>query len=134
METIEYRNELGNVYYRCTATPEYIYQDWYGDFLTLEEVVKGSTCGLDLCEKYKLARMLNNNTHLSGSWDHANEWIASVWMPRALAIRLRLAHIVSKDVFTALSADNWKEEMSDELQLRFFDQKEDAEKWLLAKQ
>lgn len=132
METIEYNNSLNKLYYRCTATPEYIYQDWYGDYLTLEEVIKGSNCGLDMCDKYGLNRMLNNNTNLSGSWDHANQWIADVWMPRALNMKLKLAHIVSDDVFTALSADEWKENMDNALQLRFFPDKESALAWLLA--
>lgn len=131
-ESKEFKNALGDVYYRCSVTDKYVYQNWYGNFLSLEDVIEGSTCGLDMCEKYGLKLMVNNNSLLKGSWDHANEWIANVWMPRAQQLQLRrLAHIVSPDIFTALSAEEFKETMEGKLENRFFDTFEAAEQWAI---
>lgn len=104
---------------------------WYGDFLTLEDVIEGSTWGLDMCEKYHF-QMVNNNSKLRGSWDHANDWIANIWLPRALGMNLtKLAHVVSPDVFTTSSAEEMRQNLGGRLEMRFFPDFDSAEAWVL---
>ncbi len=129
-ETKEYKNPLGEMYYRCTVFADYVYQDWYGVYLTRDEVIEGSTFGLDMCEKYGLS-MINNNSNLSGSWDHANDWIAEEWLPRALRIQLKkLAHIVSPDIFTALSFEEMQQNIAGQILSKTFQDIKSAEDWL----
>lgn len=132
MEIVEYTNEINTLYYRCTFKNGYVYQDWYGEFLTLEEVVKGSMCGLNMCKEKGVNLMLNNNSNLQGSWDHANEWIAGVWLPQAIGLKLKLAHVVSDEVYASLSADQWKENVDSQIKLCFFNNYDAAENWLLS--
>jgi hypothetical protein len=131
-EIKEFKNELGELYYRCTVSDKYVYQDWYGDFLTLEDVIEGSTWGLDMCEKYHFKVMVNNNSKLNGSWDHANDWISNVWLPRALSLGLtKLSHVVSPDVFTTSSAEEMRQNVEGKLEMRFFPDVASAEAWVL---
>lgn len=132
-ESKELRNELGQLYYRCSVKDKYVYQDWYGDYLSRQDVIDGSTFGLDMLEKYDLKLMVNNNSNLRGSWDHANDWIAEVWLPRALSLGLnKLSHIVSTDIFTTLSFEEMQTNIAGKLDSHYFSSLEEAEKWALS--
>ena len=77
--------------------------------------------------------MVNNNSNLRGSWDHANDWIAEVWLPRALALDLKkLSHIVSKDIFTTLSFEEMQTNIAGKIDSHYFPSFEEAEKWALS--
>ena len=132
-ESKELRNELGQLYYKCSVKDKYVYQDWYGDYLSKQDVIDGSTFGLDMCEKYGLTLMVNNNSNLRGSWDHANDWIAEVWLPRALSLKLhKLSHIVSSDIFTTLSFEEMQTNIAGQIDSHYFQTFEEAEKWALS--
>ncbi|MGB3587243.1 MAG: hypothetical protein WBA23_11915, partial [Tunicatimonas sp.] len=109
METIDYsvKNKLGQEYFTSVYDEEngWVYNEWKGD-VTVDEVIEACKVSLEFIEKQQPEKILNDNSQLTGSWDEANEWIAQNWMPRALASGLkRFAHVMSSDVFGALSAE-----------------------------
>jgi hypothetical protein len=102
----------------------------------VEEVKEACLKGLSLIEKNKCPNLLNDNSQISGPWSGANEWIATVWMPKALSLGLkRFAHVVSPNIFSALSAEqlvNKVEGMN--FEMRIFKTKKEAQQWLKAAQ
>jgi len=133
METLDYsvKNKLGEVYFSSVYDEEndWIYNDWIGD-VTVEEVIEACKVSIDHLEAHKPSKVLNDNSKLSGSWDEANDWIAQNWMPRALAAGLKkFAHIISPDVFGALSAEELVTRVSD-FEMRIFNNRAEAEAWL----
>lgn len=133
METLDYavKNRLGEIYFSSTYAEDngWIYNEWKGD-VTVDEVIEACKVSLDYLEKQPSAKILNDNSQLTGSWDEANEWIAQNWMPRALASGLKkFAHIISPDVFGALSAEEMVTKVSD-FEMRIFNNRAEAEAWL----
>lgn len=133
METIDYsvKNKLGEVYFTSVFDDEngWIYNEWKGD-LTVDEVIEACKVSLEFIEKEKPELVLNDNSRLTGSWDEANEWIAQNWMPRALAAGLKkFAHVISPDVFGALSAEELVTKVSG-FEMRIFENEEEAKAWL----
>jgi len=133
METLDYtvKNKLGEVYFTSTFddVSGWIYNEWKGE-VTVDEVIEACKVSIEYLEEQKSAKILNDNSQLKGSWDEANEWIAQNWMPRALAAGLKkFAHIISPDVFGALSAEELVTKASD-FEMRIFDNRAEAEAWL----
>jgi hypothetical protein len=133
METLDYsvKNKLGEVYFTSSYDEAngWIYNEWKGE-VTVDEVIDACKVSIEYLEEQKSSKILNDNSQLKGSWDEANEWIAQNWMPRALAAGLKkFAHIISPDVFGALSAEELVTKASD-FEMRIFDNRADAEAWL----
>jgi hypothetical protein len=133
MQAVDYsvKNKLGEVYFTSSydETNGWIYNEWTGD-VTVEEVIEACKVSIEYLEEIKPSKILNDNSQLSGSWDEANDWIAQNWMPRALAAGLKkFAHIMSSDVFGALSAEEMVTKVSD-FEMRIFSNRADAEAWL----
>ncbi|MEM9828988.1 MAG: STAS/SEC14 domain-containing protein [Bacteroidota bacterium] len=133
METIDFsvKNKLGEVYYSFSFDEEngWIYSEWKGD-VTADEVIEACKAGIDYIEEKKPEKILNDNSQLTGPWDEANEWIAQNWMPRALAAGLKkFAHVISPDVFGALSAEELITKVSG-FEMRIFEDEEEAKSWL----
>ncbi len=130
---IEAKNKFNKVYYTVEhdKANNWNYSNWIG-FVTVEEVKEACLKGLALIEKNKCANLLNDNSQISGPWSGANEWIASVWMPKALGLGLkRFAHVVSPNVFSALSAEQLVNKVEGlDFEMRIFKTKQDAQDWL----
>lgn len=127
------KNKLGKLYLetRYEKGPHWVSNNWIG-YVTVDEVKAGADACLELIRERGAAKLLNDNTHLTGPWDDANEWIATDWMPRALGAGLkRFAHVVSPDIFAALSAEAMQTKVSEfDFEMRIFRAKTEAERWL----
>ncbi len=134
---LEAKNKFNKVYYTVEydKASKHIYGNWVG-FVTVEEVKEACLIGLSLLEKHRCPYMLNDNSQITGPWSGANEWIATVWMPRALAAGLkRFAHVVSPNIFAAMSVEQLVtkvEGMGFEMQI--FQSKQAAKEWLFSPQ
>lgn len=132
----ELKNDLQEVFVQVEHLEDknVIKVTWISDHLLVEEVKAGCLLILDKMAEHKIPLFLNDGSRVSSSWDEANDWIANEWMPKASALGLKkMAHILSKDIFAQLSAEFMEENnkaVSDAFQLRLFNTKEDAQKWL----
>lgn len=130
-EKIELKNQKDQVFYTAEyeAENEWIYSNWFG-YLDVEEVKAGANAGLALLIQAHTSKFLNDNRQLEGSWDDANEWIAQDWMPRALQAGLKkFAHVVSPDIYAALSAEEMESNVLD-FEMKIFEDFEAAKVWL----
>ncbi len=127
------KNKFGELYLETSYDKDtrWVYNNWIG-YVTVEDVKNGADASLDLLRAKGTHKLLNDNTHLTGPWDEANEWIATDWTPRALGAGLkRFAHVVSPDIFGALSAEAMQTRVSEfDFEMRIFQTKADAERWL----
>jgi len=128
----EVANAFGKVFLTMTYEPQndLTFNVWQG-YLTLESIMNGSNVGIDFLAQTRCPYLLNDNTHVSGPWDHAVAWIAQDWTPRAIALGLRyFAHVVSPVSFAALSAEALVSSVGDKFELRIFGDIDAARQWL----
>jgi maltoporin len=109
--------------------------NWKGSYLSLEEVQKGALAALDYLKRYEAPFLFNDNRELEGAWDEANDWVAQVWMPQAIAAGMKkFAHILAKDLYAQLSAEFMEENSRKvgDFQMRLFGDEPEALRWLLS--
>ena len=112
------------------AANQWIYNNWTG-VLPTEKVIQGCQATIDFLREKPCAHMLNDNREVIGSWNSANEWIATNWMPQVLALGLkRFAHIVSPGIFGQASAEEMVTRVGTQLEIRLFKDVELAKQWL----
>ena len=130
---VELKNKFGKIYYSVEYDQAngWNYSNWTG-YVTVEEVKQACLEGLALISSNRCPDLLNDNSLIAGPWSGANDWIATVWMPQALRLGLkRFAHVVSPNVFSAMSASqlvNRVEGMN--FEMRIFQTRAEAQKWL----
>lgn len=106
---------------------------WQGQ-LSSEDVKNGGLAALKLLEKSGCKRFLNDNRDVLGHWSDANDWIAEVWIPRAMELGLRkFAHILSHYRFGQTSAEQMQLNVGDAFQMHLFKDEDLARAWLLEK-
>lgn len=130
------RKELFNengVYFAMeyNAKKGWVYADFIG-YLTLEEAKKAAASIPGFITEMGASKLLIDNTRQEGSWDELNDWVANTWMPRILESGVkRYGHVLSKDVFTALSAEELSRSVHEyNFEFQMFGTKEEAEEWL----
>ena len=112
------------------AANQWIYNNWTG-VLPTEKVIQGCQATIDFLREKPCAHMLNDNREIIGSWNSANEWIATNWMPQVLALGLkRFAHIVAPGIFGQASAEEMVTRVGTQLEIRLFKDVELAKQWL----
>lgn len=133
MEKVELKNQTGKVY--CTIEYKkdlnYVYANWIG-FVTVENVMEGATKVLEFFKTTQCPNFINDNRQLTGPWRNANEWIETVWTPKALELGLkRFAFVVSPNIFGELSAKDLGVRL-DALgfEMKSFKDFDEAESWL----
>ncbi|MFN8438641.1 MAG: hypothetical protein U0V72_13550 [Cytophagales bacterium] len=133
MEKVELKNQTGKVY--CTIEYKkdlnYVYANWIG-FVTVENVMEGATKVLEFFKTTNCPNFINDNRQLTGPWRNANEWIETVWTPKALELGLkRFAFVVSPNIFGELSAKDLGVRL-DALgfEMKSFKDFDEAESWL----
>jgi anti-sigma regulatory factor (Ser/Thr protein kinase) len=78
--------------------------DWTG-YQNLESVQHGCMKMLEMMKESKLCKIVNDNSHVLGSWSEAVEWTGNVWFPMIENAGLKFfALIYSPSVFSQLSA------------------------------
>lgn len=110
---------------------------WVG-FVTPEDIIQSSEIKLELMEVFGVQTILNDNRELEGPWYDANDWIQTVWLPRAIKGGVkRLGQILSTDAFAALSATEMISALSvgqDSMELQVFVSLADGLRWAGADQ
>lgn len=130
------KKEINNAFGKVFLTIEYIeknnliHNNWLG-YQTLEGIILGADQCLHEIVDHSCAYLLNDNRLVVGPWDHATDWIASNWTPRAIKAGLtHFAHVVSPESFAALSAETMSAKIGNSFEMRIFDDFEQAKAWL----
>ncbi len=129
------KNQKGEAIVEIQYVPEQklLRANWTGAYLSLEEVQKGALTALDYLKRYNAPYLFNDNRELEGAWDEANDWIAQVWMPQAIAAGMKkFAHILAQDLYGQLSAEFLEENSRKvgDFQMRLFGDEQEALAWL----
>jgi hypothetical protein len=78
--------------------------NWIG-FQNKESIMASGAVILDIVKKKGIAKVLNDNTLVTGPWQDAAEWTAKEWFPAMIAAGLKyFAWIFSSNIFAELSA------------------------------
>lgn len=114
---------------------------WSGP-LSETQIRSGCAQILTLRTHYRIACLLNDNTHVSGSWLHSVEWVARTWYPIARREGLQyVAWIYSRNPEAHVAADTAlilaatiyelsAEQVPQRLGIRMFEDVEEGQKWL----
>ncbi|MEO6330284.1 MAG: PAS domain-containing sensor histidine kinase, partial [Ginsengibacter sp.] len=104
--------------------------DWTG-FQNLASVKKGCLIMLDLLQKNKCTKVLNDNTHVLGNWSEAADWGGTVWFPEMQKAGLQFfAWIYSPSTFSKLAAHKSLDIVVGNIITQFFTDINDAKEWL----
>ena len=132
------KTEVKNAFGKVILTVEYeaadnlVYNNWVG-YQTREGIITAANAGLEVIARHRCPYLLNDNTLVLGPWDHAVDWIAQDWTPRAIAAGLtHFAHVVSPESFAALSAEAMASGVAGSFQMRIFGNVPAARAWLRA--
>jgi hypothetical protein len=130
------RKELTNSFGKNFIAIEYdqhhkwVYNNWIG-YQMYENVLAGANACLESFIQHKCACLLNDNRQVVGPWDHATDWIATDWTPRALRAGLRFfAHVVDKQTLAGMSAEQMYRKVGHIFEMKVFDDMEEAKIWL----
>ena len=107
---------------------KYLYCNWLG-FQNKESIMKSGLIILDLLKQKKVSKVLNDNSQVTGPWQEAAEWTATVWFPQMIENGLKhFAWIFSPNIFSELSA---KKAMPSSGIVKSFNSYNDALSWLV---
>ena len=107
---------------------KYLYCNWLG-FQNKESIMKSGFIILDLLKQKKVSKVLNDNSQVTGPWQEAAEWTATVWFPQMIESGLKhFAWIFSPNIFSELSA---KKAMPSSGIVKSFNSYNDALSWLV---
>lgn len=82
----------------------------------------------ELFIEYKCTKILNDNSHVVGTWNHSTHWAANEWFPQMIELGLKkFAWVLAIDVYAQISA--YRVSPGIEIAKNFIS-KEDAMKWL----
>jgi hypothetical protein len=128
----ELTNGFGKVYLTIEydAANHWVYNNWIG-YQTFTGIISGADACLFPLGENKCAYLLNDNRQVLGPWDHAIEWIATQWAPRAIEQDLtHFAHVASPESMAAQSAESMFLGIGNRLEMRMFSDIEAAKVWL----
>ena len=104
--------------------------DWTG-FHDVESVKRGCLIMLDILEKNKSDRVVNDNTHVLGNWSEAAEWVGNSWFPMMEKAGLKyFAHVFSSSTFSQLAAQKSIDIMAGIITTQYFTDIKLAEQWI----
>ncbi len=104
--------------------------DWTG-YQNMETVKSGGMLMLEMLEKNKCAKVLNDNTHVLGSWSEAADWAGNEWFPMMERAGLKsLAWVYSPSVFSRLAAKRSVDIAIGDVVTQFFTDTALAGQWL----
>ena len=107
----------------------YMYCNWIG-YQNKQSIMDSGKVILEQLKANKLSKVLNDNTLVTGPWQEAAEWTATVWFPDMIGAGLRhFAWIFSQNIFSELSA---KKAMPANEFVKSFKDLEEARKWLVS--
>lgn len=104
--------------------------DWTG-FQTVESVKSGGMRMLEMLKAGSMSKVMNDNTHVAGTWSEASDWAGQVWFPMMEVAGLRyFAWVYSPSAFSRLSAEKAVDVKIGNTVVQFFTETEEARKWL----
>ena len=104
--------------------------DWTG-FQDLESVKQGCTIMLEYLKLHKFDRIINDNTHVTGTWAEAVDWVGNTWFPLMERAGLKyFAHILAPDIFAQLSAKTSIDIMAGIITTQYFTNADLAMAWI----
>ena len=107
---------------------QYLYCNWIG-FQNKQSIMESGAVILEHLKKKGVSKVLNDNTLVTGPWQEAAEWTATVWFPDMINAGLRhFAWVFSQNIFSELSA---KKAMPANEIVKSFRDLEEARKWLV---
>jgi hypothetical protein len=117
-----------NIEITYDPTHKYLYCNWIG-FQNKQSIMNTGAIILDLLKQKGAAKVLNDNTLVTGPWQEAAEWTAQEWFPNMINAGLKyFAWIFSTNIFAELSA---KKAMPATDMIKSFNSLEDARRWLI---
>lgn len=106
--------------------------DWTG-FQDLKTVQHGCLKMLEMLTRHKVSKVINDNSHVLGTWSDASDWVGGVWFPMMEKAGLRqFAWIYSPAAFSQLSAQKAADVAYGEVITRFFTDIALAREWITA--
>ncbi|MDB5018132.1 MAG: hypothetical protein JWQ84_2964 [Mucilaginibacter sp.] len=104
--------------------------DWTG-FQNLESVQHGCRLILKMMQINNVYKIINDNTHVLGSWSEAVEWTGNEWFPMMEKAGLKyFALIYSPSVFSQLSARKSMDVGIGNITAQYFTEIKLAEEWV----
>ncbi|MGY4385999.1 PAS domain S-box-containing protein [Pedobacter sp. UYP24] len=104
--------------------------DWTG-YQNMETVKRGGMLMLEMLEKNKCTKVLNDNTHVLGSWSEAADWAGNEWFPMMERAGLKyFAWVYSPSVFSRLAAKRSVDIAIGDVVTQFFTDTVLAGQWL----
>ena len=104
--------------------------DWTG-FQDLESVKHGCLLMLDMLKNNKISKVINDNTHVLGTWSDAADWAGKDWFPMMEKAGLKyFAWIYSPSAFSKLSAQKSVDVAVGNVIIQFFTDITSAETWI----
>ena len=107
-----------------------LFHGWVG-FRTTEQL-KGVLDGhfMDVFKQYKCKNSLVESSKMNGSFDDANEWMATIFMPRLIGMGLKnVAVVLPQNIFAQIAVEGWDRRINGFLS-RNFGSVNDALTWL----
>lgn len=113
-----YKNPALTIIYNETA--QRLDVDWVG-FQDLHTVQHGCLKMLEMLERHKVSKVINDNSHVLGTWSDAADWVGQIWFPMMEKAGLRqFAWIYSPAAFSQLSAQKAADVAYGSVITRFF--------------
>jgi len=104
--------------------------DWTG-FQDLQTVQGGCLKMLEMLSRHKVSKVINDNSHVLGTWSDASDWVGEIWFPMMEKAGLRqFAWIYSPAAFSQLSAHKAADGAYGTVSTRFFKDVNVAREWV----
>lgn len=105
-------------------------------FLSPDEFKTIANQLLDILEKKKAKRQLNDVKRMKVLKPEVQEWLNTIWFPKAQKIGLKyFAFVVPDDIFGKMSMDGANKNATETfgIEIQYFNTVENAKKWLISK-
>jgi len=130
-QQITLTNKFKKIYF--TMTPQYqpgmLLLEWEGFISEKEEALKRMNLAVEYAQKHQCSIVLNDNIKGQGPWPvkqaEIKEWVLDL---KSAGVT-KLAHVLAKQFFSALSANSLTEG-DDLLDIPYFETRQEAEAWL----
>ncbi|MCC9166353.1 hypothetical protein [Pontibacter harenae] len=133
-QQVRLKKVYGDVFFTATRINDVsiLYAQWFG--VQSEETVKGGGYKmLDMIKEQPYSKLLNCNRNVVGSWNTALDWVETTWTPQIKAAGLRyLAQVIPKSIYVTLTIESLIQRIDKDLEVRIFEDTEEAEAWLLS--
>ncbi len=123
-------HETPNLTISFNYIDDWLYLDWHGN-LDDEKAMAGALKLLELLPQERCAKVLNDNTHVTGLWADAAKWGSDVFFPQLYAAGCRyFSWVHSPERYSQLSAELAVQQTSAGITFMAFNDLSTAAAWL----